>query len=176
MQNKECVYYDMLISLRQIIRSTDLHSKKLVKTYGLTGPQLILIQVIANKGEIVIGNLAKEVSLSQATVTNIVERLEQKGILSRKKTELDKRRVVVSATDKAHQLLKQKPSLLAHGFINQFEQLEEWEKNMLLSTLQRIAFMMTETEKIVDPAFLATPYEKVELKDDMLVPVSEPDK
>ena len=169
MQNKESVYYDMLISLRQIIRSTDLHSRKLVKAYGLTGPQPILIQVIANKGEIVIGNLSKEVSLSQATVTNIVERLEQKGILSRKKTESDKRRVVVSATEKAHEILKQKPSLLAHGFINKFEKLYEWEQNMLLSTLQRIAFMMTETDDVVDPAFLATPYENVELKDDMIL-------
>ena len=159
----------MLISLRQIIRCTDLHSKKLVKSYGLTGPQLILIQVIANKGEIVIGTLAKEVSLSQATVTNIVERLEHKGILSRKKTELDKRRVVVSATDKAHEILKQKPSLLAHGFINKFEKLEEWEQNMLLSTLQRIAHMMTASDEAVDPAFLATPYENVELRDHMII-------
>ena len=169
MLNKDNVYYDMLIALRQIIRSTDLHSKKLVKKYGLTGPQLILIQVIANNGEIVLGTLAKEVSLSQATVTNIVERLEQRGILIRKKTDNDKRRVLVSATDKAKEILMHKPSLLNEGFIKKFERLEEWEKNLILSMIQRIAHMMSQPEEAVDPAFLATPYETVELKDDMII-------
>lgn len=169
MLNKENVYYDMLIALRQIIRCTDLHSKKLVKKYGLTGPQLILIQVIANKGEIVLGNLAKEVSLSQATVTNIVERLEHRGVLVRRKNETDKRRVVVSVTEKAHEILGHKPSLLDEGFIQNFEKLEEWEKNLMLSNLQRIAHMMTHAEEPVDPAFLATPYETVEFKNEVIL-------
>ena len=169
MLNKENVYYDMLIALRQIIRCTDLHSKKLVKKYGLTGPQLILLQVIANEGEIVLGNLAKKVSLSQATVTNIVERLEQRGILMRRKTDNDKRRVLVSATEKAHEILRQKPSLLDNTFIGKFEKLDEWEQNMLLAMLQRIANMMSETDKMIEPAFLATPFENVGLKDDMII-------
>lgn len=169
MLNKENAYYEMLISLRQIIRCTDLHSKKLVKKYGLTGPQLILLQVIDNEGEIVLGALAKKVSLSQATVTNIVERLEQRGILTRRKTEHDKRRVVVSVTDKAHEILSQKPSLLHENFINRFEKLEDWEQNLILSMLQRIAHMMTESDEKVDPAFMATPYETVGLKDDLII-------
>ena len=169
MQKKENIYYDMLISLRQIIRCTDLHSKKLVKKYGLTGPQLILLQVIANNGEIALGSLAKEVSLSQATVTNIVERLEQRGILKRRRTENDKRLVLVSATEKAHEILAQKPSLLDNDFIDKFEILEDWEQNMLLAMLQRIAGMMNESEKIIDPAFMATPFENVELKKDMII-------
>lgn len=165
MLNKDNVYYDMLISLRQIIRSTDLHSKKLVKNYGLTGPQLILIQVIASEGDIAIGTLAKKVSLSQATVTNIVERLEQKGILTRQKTASDKRRVMVSTTEKAQALMDKDPSLLDEEFITRFEKLETWEQTMLLSSLQRIARLMTPTRDHVDPAFLATPYESVSMKE-----------
>ncbi len=169
MLNTDTVYYDMLISLRQIIRCTDLHSKKLVKKYGLTGPQLILIKVIANNEKIALGTLAKEVSLSQATVTNIVERLEQRGILERSRTDSDKRKVMVRATQKAHNILAQKPSLLDQGFITNFERLDEWEQHMTLAMLQKIAFMMTKSEEVVDPAFLATPYETVEFKDDMII-------
>jgi len=167
--NKENAYYEMLIALRQIIRCTDLHSKKLVKKYGLTGPQLILLQVIATEGEIVLGTLAKKVSLSQATVTNIVERLEQRGILIRRKTETDKRRVVVRVTEKAHEILSQKPSLLDEDFIKRFQKLEDWEQNLILAMLQRIAHMMTESDENVDPAFLATPFETVGLKDDLII-------
>ncbi|MBI9107057.1 MAG: MarR family transcriptional regulator [Spirochaetales bacterium] len=168
MLNKENIYYDMLIALRQVIRCTDLHSKQLVKKYGLTGPQLILVQVIANKGEITLGTLAKEVSLSQATVANIVERLELRGVLRRRKTENDKRMVLVSVTDKAQEILAQKPSLLDPGFIDKFEKLCEWEKNLIMAMLQRIAHMMTESDEKIDTAFLATPFEAVGLNDNII--------
>jgi DNA-binding MarR family transcriptional regulator len=145
--------YELLISLRRITRAMDLHSKQLEKKYGLTGPQLIILQVISSEGEIAIGNLAKKVSLSQATVTNIVERLEQKGILRRAKLGADKRLVFVGATDKAHKLLLSKPSLFQEEFITRFEQLEEWEQTLLVSSLQRLALMLDEGKLVPDPVF-----------------------
>ncbi len=157
MLNDDSVYYDMLISLRQIIRCTDLHSKKLVKHYGLTGPQLIIIKVIADEGEISVGKLAKIISLSQATVTNIVERLEQKEILSRMKTDNDKRRVMVRVTEKAHEIISKEPSLLDETFIGRYEKLQTWEQNMLLSSIQRIADMMTGQNENPDKVFLESP-------------------
>ncbi len=58
---------DVLIALRQIIRATDLYSRKLSKVSGLTSPQLLIMQAIAAHGEMTMGDLANEVSLSQAT-------------------------------------------------------------------------------------------------------------
>jgi len=145
--------YELLISLRRITRSMDLHSKQLEKKYGLTGPQLIILQVISSEGEIAIGNLAKKVSLSQATVTNIVERLEQKGILRRAKLGADKRLVFVGATDKAHELLLYKPTLFQKKFITEFEKLEQWEQTQMLSSLQRLALMLDEGKLVPDPTF-----------------------
>ena len=62
---------EVLVALRRIIRATDLHSKYLAKTTGLTAPQILLLQTLRNKGEDTVGGLAKEMSLSQATVTTI---------------------------------------------------------------------------------------------------------
>ncbi|HAS2695433.1 TPA: MarR family transcriptional regulator, partial [Vibrio cholerae] len=42
---------EVLVALRQIIRAIDLHSKKLNKDAGLTGPQLILMRSIHDLGE-----------------------------------------------------------------------------------------------------------------------------
>jgi len=159
------ICYDLLISLRQIIRATDLHSKQLVKKYGLTGPQLVVIQVIAREGEISIGSLAKKVSLSQATVTNIVERLEKNGVLKRKKGEADKRRVLVAATEKAHEIIRNKPSLLHEQFVAHFKQLEPWEQTLLLSSLQRIASMMNAENLKVAPILFSGPINTSESKE-----------
>ncbi len=63
---------EVLVALRRVIRATDLHSKHLAKTAGLTAPQILLLQTVRNKGEVTIGELAQDMSLSQATVTTIM--------------------------------------------------------------------------------------------------------
>jgi len=56
---------EVLIALRRVIRATDLHSKYLAKTTSLTSPQILLLQSLRDKGQITIGELANEMSLSQ---------------------------------------------------------------------------------------------------------------
>lgn len=133
---------EVLKTIRQIIRAIDLQSRKLAKTHGLTGPQLVVLKELAEYDEITIGDLSRKISLSQATVTNIIERLEHKGIVTRIRSGADKRKVFVKTTDKASLLLQNAPSLLQEGFVDNFNKLELWEKNLLLSSLQRVASMM----------------------------------
>ena len=63
--------------LRQIIRAIDLHSKRLSKESGLTGPQLILMRSIRELGEVTIRELSNHTNMSQATATTILDRLER---------------------------------------------------------------------------------------------------
>lgn len=136
------ISYDVLVTLRRIIRAIDMHSKKLGKEYGLTGPQLMVLKEIRSGSDITIGHVAKKVSLSQATVTNIIDRLESRGMVTRERSTEDKRRVIVRTTDKADAILDSNPSVLQADFINSFQTLETWEQNLILSSLQRIATMM----------------------------------
>ncbi|MCG8125423.1 MAG: MarR family transcriptional regulator, partial [Candidatus Thiodiazotropha taylori] len=61
---------DILIALRRVIRAIDQHSRNLVQSHGLTGPQALLLTEIVRSGKITGSELAKRVSLSQATVTD----------------------------------------------------------------------------------------------------------
>jgi|TARA_B110000879_G_scaffold212837_1_gene311276 DNA-binding MarR family transcriptional regulator len=132
----------VLISLRRVIRATDLHSKQLVKTTGLTAPQILLLQAIRDNGDVTIGEVAKKISLSQATVTTILDRLEKRELVKRVRSTKDKRRVHVYLTDKASEILKDAPVPLQEQFSEQFNELELWEQTMIISSLQRIAQMM----------------------------------
>ncbi len=133
---------EVLIALRRIIRATDLHSKYLAKNTGLTAPQMLLLQTLRNKGEDTVGALAKEMSLSQATVTTILDRLEKKGLISRERSTSDRRKVLVYLSDSALDILKDAPLPLQDQFTRQFNDLQEWEQLMLISSLGRIAQMM----------------------------------
>lgn len=136
----------VLISLRRIIRAIDLHSKRLERESGLTGPQLLLLRLIANAGQLTAGVIAREVSLSQATVTAIIDRLEQKGLLQRLRNTEDKRKVMLSLTLAGEAALAKAPPLLQESFITRFDRLEEWEQSLILSSLQRLGEMMNASD------------------------------
>lgn len=85
---------EVLVALRQIIRAIDLHSKKLNKDAGLTGPQLILMRSIHDLGEqVTIRELAVHTNMSQGTATTILDRLERNGYVQRVRSNSDKRKV-----------------------------------------------------------------------------------
>ena len=134
--------HEVLIALRRIIRAVDLHSRFLVQRHGLTGPQLILLQEIAAGHETAVGDLARRVSLSAATVTNVLDRIERRGLVERRRSESDKRRVLVRATRAGLEMLLKSPPLLQQRFVSEFESLADWEQSQILSSLQRIAAMM----------------------------------
>ncbi len=140
-------YEEVLIALRRIIRAIDLHSRKLSKESGLTGPQLLIMRSIHNLGEVTIGEVARHVNLSQATVTTIMDRLEKRDLASRKRSVNDKRKVYTYLTEKGQALISKAPKPLQQEFIQQFQQLQDWEQSLLVSSVQRIATMM-DAEKI----------------------------
>jgi DNA-binding MarR family transcriptional regulator len=133
---------EVLVALRRVIRATDLHSKHLAKTTGLTAPQILLLQTIQDKGEVTIGELANEISLSQATVTTILDRLEKRELVYRERSKEDKRKAHAYLTDQAVGVLKESPIPLQEHFTRQFGDLQEWEQTMIISSLQRVAQMM----------------------------------
>ena len=133
---------EVLVALRRVIRATDLHSKQLSKTSGLTAPQILLLNAIRNNEDVTIGKLANDISLSQATVTTILDRLEKRGLVYRERSTQDKRKVHVHLTEDGEKTTLSAPTPLQEQFAGQFNALHEWEQSMLISSLQRIAQMM----------------------------------
>ena len=133
---------NVLIAIRKIIQSIDLNSRSLVKRVGLTGPQLVILREVADSGEVSVGKVARAISLSQGTVTDIVERMEKRGLVVRRRSDYDRRRVLVHATEAGKQLLEKAPPLMQESFVEQFNDLQDWEQAMILSSLQRLVSIM----------------------------------
>lgn len=135
---------DILTALRRIIRAIDLQSRQLVRSHGLTGPQALLLKEVMLAESITVGQLADRVSLSQATVTDILLRLERRNLIERQRAEDDKRRVLVRITREGKALMKHAVPLLQESFVNRLSELQPWEQTQLLASLQRLAEMMNE--------------------------------
>ncbi len=132
----------LLISIRKIIQAVDIHSRKLNKEFGLTGPQLIVLKEISAHGQISITPLSRATSLSQATVTDITKRLETRGYIARKKREDDRRAVSLFLTEKGQDIIKNLPPLLQETFTQQFSDIEDWEQMMIITAFTRVVSLM----------------------------------
>jgi DNA-binding MarR family transcriptional regulator len=145
----------VLISLRRIIQAIDLHSRQLARQHGITTPQLIILKQVEAEGAITVSKLAKQISLKQTTVTDILNRLEKKKLIRRTKDTSDRRRVVIEETDTGKKLLDAAPSPLQETFLDKFEDLNSWKQTMILSSLQLLESLMIE-EKISAAPILST--------------------
>ncbi len=132
----------VVMSLRRIIRAIDLRSRFLVTQHGITGPQLTVLKELSLHSGVSVSALTKAIHLSQATVTGILDRLEKRELISRERSNQDKRCVQIWLTENGKQMLVDAPPLLQEEFTKEFSQLEDWEQSQILSSIQRVVSML----------------------------------
>jgi len=93
-------------------------------------------------GEMTVGAIAREVGLAQGTVTSLIDRLVERGLLSRRRANQDRRQVKVAVSDSGRALLAAAPTPLQRRFLESFSRLQDWEQTSILSSLQRLAHLM----------------------------------
>lgn len=131
-----------LVAMRRILRATDIHAKQLSRETNLKTSQLLVMQTIDETGEMTIGEIAGRVNLAQASVTSIVDRLQEIRLLSRQRGDSDKRKVYVQLTQEGREVLDRAPTALHDRFSERFSALEDWEQMQMVAVLERVAAMM----------------------------------
>ena len=171
----------ILRSLRKISRAIDLYSRKLAGEFNLTGPQLVCLKLLARGEPITPSELARQVSLSQATVCGILDRLEAKELVARERSTEDKRRVNVVVTVKGEALAGVAPSPLQETFARRLAGLPGTERESIEQTLIRVVEMMEADELEAAPMMasgplLAEPSEVAEFLENHETPQKEEPK
>jgi DNA-binding MarR family transcriptional regulator len=152
------VRYDLTIlqSLRRIIRAVSLYSHRLVATYNITAPQLICLLTIVQEGPLNPSALSKRVFLSPSTVVGILDRLEEKGLITRQRDRRDRRVINVQATDWGQDLVARAPSPLPTALAEALKQLPELEQATIALSLERVVDLM-EAKYVEDAAAAIDP-------------------
>jgi len=132
----------VLVALRRLIRAADLDAKDLARQTGLTTSQLLVLELLEASGEMTVGAIAREVGLAQGTVTSLIDRLVERGLLNRRRANRDRRQVKVAVSDPGRALLAAAPTPLQRRFLDSFSRLQDWEQTSILSSLQRLAHLM----------------------------------
>jgi len=146
-----CIWMDnrsnqALTSLRRILRVTELCSRELARKSELTTSQLLVLRYLGENGAALPSAIAKSIDLKQATVTVLVNKLEDAGLVTRRRDTEDRRRVWIALTDGGQATLEKSPDLLQNRFERGFEGLEVWEQAMVIATLERVASLLDAEE------------------------------
>jgi len=93
-------------ALRLVAATVRRRGRVLLKDYDLTSPQFDALITLYNEGELTIGELSAKLYLAYSTTTDLVDRLERAGYVSRQRDLVDRRVVRVQLRDKGAQVIE----------------------------------------------------------------------
>lgn len=132
----------VLAAIRRIVHAVDSHSKDLERVLGITLPQLVVLRAIRTLGEVTSGRISAAASLSPATVTTILDKLEARGLVVRYRNAEDRRVVHSKLTERGAQMLDGAPPFLHERFVSGFAKVDAARQSALVAALEQVADMM----------------------------------
>jgi DNA-binding MarR family transcriptional regulator len=100
---------DVLEQLRVVVRLAGAYSAQLERSTGIPGAQLWALHEIGSADGLTVGELAQRLRLQQATVSNLLNRLESRGVVRKGRSPSDQRVVHLHLTAAGRKALKNAP-------------------------------------------------------------------
>jgi DNA-binding MarR family transcriptional regulator len=159
-----------LIAIRRILRAAEFAARDLPRARGLTPSQLVALVVTAEAGGPSAGQAAAGAGISQATLTSLLDKLEARGLVERRRDPADGRRVSLALTEAGKALVVATPDALQDRFASRFEAIADWEQAQLIASLERVASLLgaeaIDASPIIELGPLAAPPEETPEKAD----------
>ena len=67
---------------------------------GITYPQYLVLMILWEKDGVTVNEISQKLILNTNTITPLLKRMETMGIITRKRSEIDERKVMISLTEK----------------------------------------------------------------------------
>lgn len=130
----------ILIALHRVVNAVDSKTAKLVKAYGLSLGQFAVLEVLYHKGEMTVGQVQKKILSSTGTIPVIIKNLEKRQLISHKKDENDKRKCILSITNKGRDLISEVFPKNKEYIIDYFKTMKESEKKEFLRLMKKLNY------------------------------------
>ena len=112
----------------------------------LTFPQALVLTALGDGDPVPISTLAERTGSANSTVSGIVDRLEKLGLAKRERSELDRRVIYVSATQRYAEL-KQKTSTDVGGYFDSLlHDMSGEDRNLIATALGKLDAALAQAE------------------------------
>jgi MarR family transcriptional regulator, organic hydroperoxide resistance regulator len=133
---------EIMQSFRRIFRAIQQYSEDVLKEFGVTGPQLWLLKTLREKDGASVGELSQKMYLHISTVSGIIDRLEEKGYVLRKRGKADRRVVTVRLTPAGKTIISRAPEPAQGKLLHGLQKLSTQEVMELQIALLKIVDLM----------------------------------
>jgi MarR family 2-MHQ and catechol resistance regulon transcriptional repressor len=129
---------DLFVKLARAARAIFAEIEPAVAASGLTPTQFGVLEALLHKGPLSHGELKAKVLTSAANLTDVIDKLEARGLLSRKRETDDARRICVELTPTGRSLIAAILPAHAARITRLMSRLDETEQATLATLLRKL--------------------------------------
>jgi len=133
---------EIIFSIRKLMQAGEFYTKELNKKYQVSAPQLNCLISLYENGPLPPSQIAKYIMVKSSTVTGIVDRLEQKGLVKRFRNSPDRRVITIELTDSGKNLAKNAPPPIQQKIIDGLKKLTKDELDQIIFSLTKLTDML----------------------------------
>ncbi len=136
--------------IRRLMQGSYIYNKELNKKYQVSAPQLSSLLALYENGPMPPSQIAKYIMVNSSTVTGIIDRLEQKGLVQRSRISHDRRVITIALTEKGQALAKNAPPPIQKKIVDGLKKLPPHETQKIVEALEKLTYMLDVQDLEVD--------------------------
>ena len=139
---KEALTQEIIFSIRRILQAKELYTKELNKKYQVSASQLNCILVLHEQGPLPPSQIARHIMVNSSTVTGIIDRLENKGLVERKRISYDRRVITIELTKAGKDLARHAPPPIQQRVLDGLKSMSTRDIEQIVHSLTRLTNML----------------------------------
>jgi DNA-binding MarR family transcriptional regulator len=128
----------VLNPLRQLVKALRVASRSLEKAHGLSSAQLFVLEQLRGSDGISLNEVAQRTLTHQSSVSVVVKKLAEQGLVSRKSAKDDSRRLEIFLTPSGERTLAHTPNSIQAQLITALARMGASERKLLGKLLNQM--------------------------------------
>ena len=141
---------EIIYLIRRLMQAGSLYTKELNKKYRVSAPQLNSLVALSENGSLSPSQIARHIMVKSSTVTGVIDRLEQKGLVRRVRSSRDRRVITIELTDEGAQLARHAPPPIQQKIVDGLKKLSPGQQEQIEQNLGILVHMLDAGEMDVD--------------------------
>lgn len=126
-----------LNAVRSIVRALRINTRAIELQMGISLAQLFVLQQLAERAAESLNDLAERTATHQSSVSVVVRRLVDRGLVTRVASAADRRRIEIDVTPEGRQLLAGAPVTIQTQMMNALRRMPAADQAQLADLLER---------------------------------------
>ncbi len=132
------------VVMNRALRSVEKPLRRQVEAHGLSFTEFGVLEVLLHKGPLPIGEIGNRILLTSGSMTYVIDKLEQRGLIDRRACEEDRRIIYAELTEQGRTLIETVFSEHAALIRRLMQELRPAEKETVTNLLKRLGRSVAE--------------------------------